>query len=82
MVCPHSLSEQRSGLEGEIQQLDSEIVSMESRLSGLLPSLDELRQATLPLQASLGVTMDKDREERELALLLPRQVGKGWSVGY
>ncbi len=45
---------------------------MESRLGGLLPSLEELRRATLPLQESLGVTIDKDREERELALLLPR----------
>lgn len=51
---------------------------MESRLSGLLPSLEELRQATLPLQDSLGVTLDKDREERELALLLPRLVSR-WS---
>ena len=45
---------------------------MESRLSSLGPSLEELRKATLPLQESLGVELDKDREERELALLLPR----------
>ncbi len=68
----HSLAKQQSVLEGEIGQLETEISSMESRLGGLLPSLEELRRATLPLQESLGVTIDKDREERELALLLPR----------
>ena len=67
-----SLAEQKSNLEDDIKKLEIEISQKDGHLSGLLPSLEELRKATLPLQESLGVPLDKNKEEQELALLLPR----------
>ena len=44
---------------------------MEDNLSGLQPTLESIRKATLPLQESLGLPLDKRRTENETAQLLP-----------
>jgi hypothetical protein len=44
---------------------------MEDNLSGLQPTLESIRKATLPLQESLELPLDKRRTENETAQLLP-----------
>lgn len=48
-----------------------DIRSKEETLSNILPTLEGIRTATLPLQESLGIPLDKKREEQDMALLLP-----------
>ena len=65
------LAEQRGDLEKNIDQQQSEISKMEENISGLQPTLESIRKATLPLQESLGLPLDKRRTENETAQLLP-----------
>jgi hypothetical protein len=45
--------------------------SREETMDNILPTLEGIRKATLPLQESLGIPLDKKRDERDMALLLP-----------
>lgn len=65
------LAEQQNGLESDICTEEVEIKSIEEDLSNILPTLEGIRKATLPLQESLGIPLDKKREEQDMALLLP-----------
>ena len=67
----HRLAEQHGDLEKNIGQQQSEISKMDDNLSGLQPTLESIRKATLPLQESLGLPLDKRRTENETAQLLP-----------
>ena len=68
---PCRLAGQQGDLEVRIAQEEAAIKIKEEKLSSVLPALEGIRKATLPLQESLGVPLDKKREEQEMALLLP-----------
>ncbi len=65
------LAEQQAVLESTIAKEEKDIKSSKDSLSSILPTLEGIRKATLPLQEALGITLDKRREEQEMALLLP-----------
>lgn len=65
------LAEQQHSLETKIVKEEVDIRSKEETLSNILPTLEGIRTATLPLQESLGIPLDKKREEQDMALLLP-----------
>lgn len=65
------LAEQQSGLESNISKEEVDIRIKEENLGNILPTLEGIRKATLPLQESLGIPLDKKREEQDMALLLP-----------
>ena len=65
------LAEQQRCLEQNITEEEEGIRIKEENLSNILPTLEGIRKATLPLQESLGIPLDKKREEQEMALLLP-----------
>lgn len=68
---PFRLAEQQGGLETLIAKEEAVIKTKEDNLSSILPTLEGIRKATLPLQESLGIPLDKKRAEQEMALLLP-----------
>ena len=67
----HRLAEQHGDLEKNIGEQQTDISKMEDNLSSLQPTLENIRKATLPLQESLGLPLDKRRTENEMAHLLP-----------
>lgn len=69
--CSYRLAEEQRGLEKNISKEEADIQVKEDNLSNILPALEGVRKATLPLQDSLGIKLDKKREEQEMALLLP-----------
>lgn len=75
------LAEQRGELSKGIDQEQTEISKMADNLSSLQPTLENIRKATLPLQESLGLQLDKRRSENETAQLLPPWVWCLDSIG-
>ena len=71
IVLPSRLAKQQSKLEEEVNSQDSAVSMKQERLESLLPTLENIRKATLPLQEQLDMPLDKRREERELSLYLP-----------
>lgn len=66
------LSSRQSSLETAIKSKQNQTQALEEKLSGLQPSLEQLRVATVPLQEFFGITLDWEREQYHLAILLPR----------
>ena len=69
--CSCRLAEQQAELESKIVKEEDDIQSREETLNNILPTLEGVRKASLPLQDSLGIPLDKKREEHDMALLLP-----------
>jgi len=66
----YRLAKQQKGLESLIAKEEKDIKMKEDNMSKILPTLEGIRKATLPLQESLGIMLDKKREEQEVAVLL------------
>lgn len=71
IIVTYRLAEQQSGLESNISKEEVDMRIKEDSLGNILPTLEGIRKATLPLQESLGIPLDKMREEQDMALLLP-----------
>ena len=65
------LSEQQGELEKKLAKEEVGIRLKEDNLNNILPTLEGIRKATLPLQESLGIPLDKKREEHDFAMQLP-----------
>ena len=69
--CTCRLALQQGAQEMLIAKELADIKTKEEKLNSILPALEGIRKATLPLQNSLGVPLDKKRDDQEMALLLP-----------
>ncbi|KAL5477370.1 hypothetical protein EMCRGX_G024160 [Ephydatia muelleri] len=65
------LASQQATLEEQIKRQEGSIGVLQEHLNGLQPSLENLRKTSLPLQELLNTPLDKQREDYEVALLLP-----------
>lgn len=67
----YRLALQQGNLEKKLSKEEVGIRKKEDNLSNILPTLEGIRKATLPLQESLGIPLDKKREEHDYAMQLP-----------
>ena len=67
----YRLAEQHGSLDKTIAKEEVIIHQKEENLENILPTLEGIRKATLPLQESLGIPLDKKKEEHDFAMLLP-----------
>ena len=71
IIASSRLAQQQAELEGTLVKEEGDISIKEEALSNILPTLEAIRKATLPLQESLEIPLDKKREDQDMALLLP-----------
>lgn len=53
-------------------EIEKEIASQNDTLNGLRPSLNAILKATLPLQEKMGLNIDSQKSQYEIANFLPR----------
>jgi THO complex subunit 5 len=66
------LNSRQLSLEASIKSKQNQTAELEGKLSGLLPSLEQLQTATKPLQEFFDLPMDWEKGQHRLATLLPR----------
>ena len=58
-------------MEATIQEKQQDKTQLETQFSTLLPALERLREASLPIQEFFNLPIDWEKEQHALAIQLP-----------